>query len=133
MGYFIYQMQGFVHGFCFFLSVIVVVSYLFSFFTQVSHLQQECFLDEKKRDELSFAKRQVLSSMDFAADSFWWGHISGGLNTQAIHHCFPSVSAMHLREMYPKFRVICKKHGVQLKEASSLWSFVWGFISLANQ
>ena len=25
------------------------------------------------------------------------GHVSGGLNTQAIHHCLPPISAMHLR------------------------------------
>jgi fatty acid desaturase len=130
--YFIYKMQGFVTALCFFMSVMAVHGYCFAFFTQVSHLQQECFLGKKKLEELSFAKRQVVASMDFAADSFWWGHISGGLNTQAIHHVFPSVSAMHLREMYPQFRVVCKKHGVQLKEARSLGSFVWGFISYAN-
>jgi len=127
-----YSYHGCFKAICYQMSVYVISSYCFSFFTQVSHLQEECFIDPKKLEELSFAKRQVASSMDFAADSPFWGHISGGLNTQAIHHCFPSVSAMHLRALYPKFRQVCKKHGVQLKEASSLSSFVWGFIQFSN-
>jgi fatty acid desaturase len=127
-----YSYHGFVKAISYQMSVYVISSYLFSFFTQVSHLQEECFVDPKKRDELSFAKRQVSSSMDFAADSAFWGHVSGGLNTQAIHHCFPSVSAMHLRDMYPKFRQVCKKHGVHLKEQPSLGAFVWGFVQFAN-
>jgi len=114
------------------MAVYTISSYLFSFFTQVSHLQEECHPDEKDMAKYSFAQRQVVTSIDFAADSAMWGHISGGLNTQAIHHCFPSVSAMHLRELYPKFRKVCRKHGVQLKESPSLTEFVGGFIHFAN-
>mmetsp|Transcript_46149 Transcript_46149/g.136376 ORF Transcript_46149/g.136376 Transcript_46149/m.136376 type:complete len:479 (+) Transcript_46149:150-1586(+) len=125
-------MQGFAKGLCFYMSCMVVCSYLFSFFTQVSHLQEECFLDEKERAKLTFMKNQAATSMDFSADSAFWGHVSGGLNTQAIHHCLPPISAMHLRSMYPKFRQVCKKHGVELKEAKSLSAFVWGFIQVAN-
>merc|ERR1719203_622211 len=119
-------------AFCHFMSVYTVSSFLFDFFTQVSHLQEECFVDEKERSKLSFAKRQVTSSMDFAPDSSVWGHLSGGLNTQAIHHCFPSVSAMHLRALYPTFRQVCLKHNVALKEATSLSAFVWGFVKFSN-
>jgi len=124
--------HGLVKGLCYQMSIFVISSYLFSFFTQLSHLQEECFVDEKKREELSFSKRQVISSMDFAADSAFWGHVSGGLNTQAIHHCFPSVSAMHLRALYPAFRQVCEKHGVKLKDAPSLGKFIWGFVTFTN-
>jgi len=122
--------QGWVKGLCFVLSTTTVSSYFFAFFTQLSHLQEECF--PEKHSDASWARRQVMSSLDFAADSIVWGYISGGLNTQALHHCIPSVSAMHLRDLYPKFRQVCKKHGVQLKEASSLKSLVVGFINLSN-
>jgi len=128
----VFRIQGFVKGLCFYLSVNVVTSYLFSFFTQVSHLQEECFLDPLEKSKLSFMRYQASTSMDFAADSFFWGHVSGGLNTQTIHHCLPSVSAMHLRSLYPKFRQVCMRHGVQLKEATSLIAFVWGFIQVSN-
>jgi len=128
---FCYSWQG-GKSLCYQMSIYVVSSYLFSFFTQVSHLQEDCFVDDKKREELSFAKRQVASSMDFDGTSAFWGHISGGLNTQSIHHCFPSVSAMHLKALYPAFRKVCRKHAVQLKEAPSLGEFVWGFVQFAN-
>lgn len=114
------------------LSTYAIASYLFSFFTQVSHLQAECFQEPGDGNDLSFAKRQVASSMDFASSSYFWGHVSGGLNVQAFHHCFPSVSAMHLRYMYPKFRRVCKEHGVELKESSSMSAFLMGFINYSN-
>jgi len=127
-GYF----QGWLRALGFQMMVFAFSSYLFSFFTQISHLQEECFPDPKVKEQLPFAKRQVMSSTDFSADSAVWGHLSGGLNTQAIHQCLPSVSAMHLRALYPKFREVCIKHGVELKEAHSLSSFLWGFISFSN-
>merc|ERR1712113_1108408 len=79
-GYF----QGFIRGLCFQWSVWTISSYLFAFFTQVSHLQEECHVDSTYPAKLSFAKRQVVTSIDFAPDSAIWGHLSGGLNTQAI-------------------------------------------------
>mmetsp|Transcript_45806 Transcript_45806/g.133371 ORF Transcript_45806/g.133371 Transcript_45806/m.133371 type:complete len:479 (+) Transcript_45806:87-1523(+) len=124
--------HGAIKAVCVQMSIYTISSYLFCFFTQVSHLQKECLQDPQALKGQSFARRQVASSMDFAPDSAFWGHISGGLNTQAIHHCFPSVSAMHLRALYPAFRKVCKKHGVLLKEAPSLRSFVWGFVQFAN-
>jgi linoleoyl-CoA desaturase len=113
--------------------VSTVSSFAFAFFTQVSHLQADCHPDSPEEwDALSFAKRQVKTSLDFSPESLFWGRISGGLNTQAIHHCFPSVSAMHLRALYPGFRKVCQKHGVELKEATSLGSFLWGFVHFSN-
>jgi hypothetical protein len=39
---------------------------------------------------------------------------------------------MHLRALYPGFRKVCQKHGVELKEATSLGSFLWGFVHFSN-
>lgn len=127
-----YSYMGFTRFLCYQMSIYTLTSYLFCFFTQVSHLQEECFEEPGKPAQLSFAKQQVASSMDFAPHSRFWGHVSGGLNTQALHHCFPSVSAMHLRELYPIFRQVCRDHGVLLKEAPSMAAFVHGFIQFAN-
>lgn len=124
-----YSYIGGYAGIAFVFSVYTVASYLFSFFTQVSHLQDDCFL---KKAEPSFAKRQVTTSMDFAVESKAWALLSGGLNMQALHHVFPSVSAVYLHELYPKFREVCKKHDVQLKEALTLKSFLWGFASCSS-
>jgi len=124
------QNMGVVKFACYNFSIYTLCGWYFILFTQVSHLQDSCFIQDK--EELSFAKKQVLTSMDFAPDSAFWGHAIGGLNTQAIHHCFPGVSAMHLRDMYPKFRKVCKKHGVPVKECTSLSKLFWGFVELSN-
>mmetsp|Transcript_85826 Transcript_85826/g.247671 ORF Transcript_85826/g.247671 Transcript_85826/m.247671 type:complete len:483 (-) Transcript_85826:281-1729(-) len=124
--------QGLIKGICVQMSIFTISSYIFSFFTQVSHLQEECFGEGDDLKKLSFAKRQVATSMDFATDSFFWSLASGGLNTQSIHHCFPSVSATQLRDLYPTFRRVCRKHGVELKEARSMMDFIWGFVQFAN-
>lgn len=123
--------QGFIKALWTQMSIYAVSSYLFSFFTLVTHLQEECFTSEKDRSKMSFAKRQVATCMDFAPSSLFWGLISGGLNTQALHHCVPSVSAMHLHKLYPTFKKVCKKHGVPLNVAPSLSKFVWGFVSFS--
>lgn len=123
---------GFVRGVCTHFTIWIIAGYLFCFFTQASHLQEECFAKEEDLKHLSFAKRQVLSSIDFTPGSEFWSHVSGGLNMQAPHHCFPSVSAAHLRSLYPLFRKICKKHGVQLKETISVSEFLQGFFQLTN-
>jgi len=128
----VFHHQGFIKGICDMMSIYCVASLSFSFFTQVSHLQEECHPDDAEWEKLSFAKRQVKTSVDFSPDSVLWGHLSGGLNTQAIHHCFPSVSAMHLRALYPKFRKVCEKHGVELKEAPSLGRFLMGYVYFSN-
>lgn len=124
--------HGFLKGLWIQMSTFVIASYLFVFFTQVTHLQEECFLTEEERTKLSFAERQVATSKDFATESAFWGHVSGGLNTQALHHVIPSVSAMHLRALYPKFRQVCKKHGVEVKVAPSMGEFLWGLVTFAN-
>lgn len=124
--------QGIVKGLWTQLSIYAVSSYLFCFFTQVTHLQEECFISEDKKKSMSWAQRQVSTCIDFAPDSVVWGHMAGGLNTQALHHCIPSVSAMHLRSLYPKFRRVCRKHDVDLKMAPSLCDFITGFITFSS-
>mmetsp|Transcript_56965 Transcript_56965/g.99598 ORF Transcript_56965/g.99598 Transcript_56965/m.99598 type:complete len:167 (+) Transcript_56965:3-503(+) len=103
-------------------------SYCFFFFTQGNHYQAECFQEPKNLEQMSFAQRQVGSSVDYAPDSAFWGFVSGGLNTQALHHCFPGVSQAHYRALYPKFQQICKEHNVGLKVAPSMTEFLWGYI-----
>merc|ERR1711971_959547 len=118
---------GFWKGIAIYMSIVTVASFYFFIFTQGTHYQKECFPAPEELEHLSFAKRQVVASIDFAVDSSFWGFVSGGLNAQALHHCLPSVSQAHYRALYPKFQKICKKHGVDLKVAPSVAKFFWGF------
>lgn len=104
-----------------------IASFCFIVFTQGAHLQEDCMTDKDAADR-SWAKRQVLTAVNFDPDSLFWSMASGGLNTQAIHHILPTVSACHLRGMYPRFREVCEKHGVDLKEASGIRAFFGGFL-----
>jgi len=133
-GYFglVYSYHGFLKGMCTQMSIYAITSCEFGFFTQVSHLQEECFAEPKKLEELSWARRQVEACIDYESSSRFWAQMSGGLNTQALHHCIPGVSAMHLRALYPRFREVCRKHKVKLKEAASLAKLIQGFIRFCN-
>lgn len=52
-----------------------------------------------------WAAAQLSSTADFAPDSFFWLHFSGGLNHQSIHHLFPGVCHVH----YPDIAKIVKR------------------------
>merc|ERR1712150_43060 len=113
-------------------SIMSAASFFFFMFAQGNHYQKKCFLGPQELEHLSFAKRQVATSVDFAVGSYFWGFCSGGLNVQALHHCLPSVSQAHYRALYPKFQQVCKKHGVELKVAPSVTKFFWGFFEYSR-
>lgn len=125
----VWYTQGFAQG-CFWLSVSYsMASMYFIVFTQGAHLQEECMVG-KESEDYSWAKRQVNTSLNFESDSNFWALASGGLNIQSIHHILPPISACHLRDMYPRFRAVCEKHGVKLKEApGGICGFFRGFLS----
>lgn len=115
-------------GICWLSVSYSIASACFIVFTQGAHLQEQCMVS-KDADDLSWTKRQVLTSVNFKADSLFWSFASGGLNMQALHHILPTISSCHLRDMFPRFREICKKHDVAVKEADGLSDFFGGFLS----
>lgn len=125
-GWSVFYVHGLFTGFIYLSIAYSIASACFIIFTQGAHLQEQCMVDKQ---DLSWAKRQVLTSVNFQTDSLFWSYASGGLNMQALHHILPTVSACHLREMFPKFREVCQKHNVQVKEASGLLDFFGGFLA----
>jgi len=117
--------HGFVKGFCWIAIAYSLSSGFFILATQGAHLQEEC---QEFPEDKSWAKRQVMTSLCFSPDSWFWSYATGGLNMQALHHILPCVSASHLRDMYPTFREVCRKHKVQLKEVDGMCSFFGGFL-----
>jgi len=55
--------------------------------------------------------RQVLASGNFTGGKFL-SILSGHLNYQIEHHLFPRVPAWRYRQLAPRVREICEKHGV---------------------
>lgn len=98
-----------------------VSSILFILYTQVSHIQEEC----QKNDMVTntdFFKNQACTSLNYSVNSKFWCFMSGGLNVQSLHHVLPWVSSCHFTDMYPKFKAVCQKHKVVLKETPNLWT-----------
>lgn len=80
-------------------------------------------------DETSWAKRQVMTAVSFKAESYLWLFLSGGLNMQGLHHLLPGIGSYHLIDMWPEFRKVCRKHGVDLKESPNVREFFGGFLN----
>ena len=86
-----------------------VTSVIFFVVTQVSHVQEAC-QQPRTTANPDFLARQALTSLDYSAESRVWGFLTGGLNTQSLHHVMPGVCSCHYAELYPKFFEICVKH-----------------------
>jgi len=132
----VFHAHGLFTGFCYLSICYSIASAIFISCTQGAHLQEQCMVSKESEDR-SWAKRQVLTAVALSPSSRFWWLATGGLNLQALHHVMPSVSASHLCDMYPKFKEVCLKHNVELKEAAGWREFFGGFLSwvseLANQ
>jgi len=120
-------MHGVCNGWCRMILSWGIASYLFLIFTQGAHLQAECMVG--KEADSSWAKRQVVTAVNVRPDSYFWLFLTGGLTMQSLHHVLPGIADCHLIDMWPKFKELCAKHDVDVKEVSSIFSFVSGFLS----
>lgn len=118
--------HGFLLGFGRLMASWTCASYLFIVFTQGAHMHASC---HDVGDETSWAKRQVMTAVSFKAESYLWLFLSGGLNMQGLHHLLPGIGSYHLIDMWPEFRKVCRKHGVDLKESPNVREFFGGFLN----
>lgn len=100
-------------------------SYLFMIITQGAHLQHECMVG---KEDKSWAKRQARTALNFKTDSVLWLFLTGGLNMQSLHHVAPNIGSSHLMDIWPEYRKVCQKHGVELKEVKNIAEFFRGFL-----
>mmetsp|Transcript_55863 Transcript_55863/g.120813 ORF Transcript_55863/g.120813 Transcript_55863/m.120813 type:complete len:527 (+) Transcript_55863:133-1713(+) len=112
--------------------VYTVCSYLFVIFTQGAHLQKDCMVG-KEEEFKSWARRQAATSVNFGVGSGLLCFVAGGLNMQSLHHVLPGVSSCHFSDLWPKYKEVCRRHGVELKECSSLFSFFGGFLGWLSE
>jgi len=78
--------------------------------TQISHIQEGCQSAEALGHACPF-ERQACTSMDYSTSSRLACFLTGGLNTQSLHHTLPSISLVHYHALYPAFHKLCVKHG----------------------
>lgn len=71
---------------------------LYFSFSQVSHVNAECFVGEdveSGKRRIEWAEHQVRTAKDYEQHSRFWGIFSIGLNLQVVHHLFPQVDPWH--------------------------------------
>lgn len=75
-----------------------------------------------------WAALQVLTSSNYAINSFFWTHLSGGLNLQIEHHLFPALSHTRLSVVTPIVRDTCKQFGINYEAQcyTSFWVALFG-------
>eukprot|EP01129_Flabellula_baltica_P012791 TRINITY_DN5826_c0_g1_i1.p1 TRINITY_DN5826_c0_g1~~TRINITY_DN5826_c0_g1_i1.p1 ORF type:complete len:528 (-),score=131.72 TRINITY_DN5826_c0_g1_i1:61-1644(-) len=123
---------GFFQGIIFFLSTWIIMSCIFMAFTQVSHLDELC--GTARLD--NFWKHQIATTSDYSSSSSFWNVISIGLNCQAIHHSFPTVNTAHFPALYPIFKEVCGRHGVEYQEKANFWEALkeyWRVLALYSR
>ena len=87
-------------------------------------LNEQDPISTQKVHPRDWAACQAGSTVNWAAESWFWGAFSGGLNTQLEHHLFPGVNHTAYRFMPPIVREVCDEFGVPYVEVPNLFSAI---------
>jgi len=71
---------------------------------------------------------QVETSKNFVLRGFWQV-LCGGLDRHIEHHLFPTLPPTRLHEVSPEVQRLCRLHGIQYTEYSSVWTSLWDSFS----
>lgn len=65
---------------------------------------------------MSWAKLQMCTSVDYNADSVFFNWTLGGFNAHALHHLLPNICHVHYLDILPIFREVADKYGLTYME-----------------
>ena len=105
----------------------LVMGFWMGFVTQVNHLNTHALYPnpETSSFDMSWSEMQVMTTADYATESTLWNFLTGGLNSQVIHHLFPSILSVYYKELNPILVKTCVEFGVKYNHFSSMWT-MWG-------
>jgi linoleoyl-CoA desaturase len=83
--------------------------------------------------ELSWARRQVESSVDFARGHGLITWYLGGLNYQIEHHLFPQIAHVHYPAIAPTVEGVCREFGVRYSAYPTLRSALGAHLRFLRQ
>lgn len=92
---------------------------------QVAHVTEKAAWPQVKDDgkvDMGWASSQVATTVNFAPRSWFWTHISGGLNHQIEHHVFPGVCHCHYPFIAPVVEETCKEFDVPYVAYDTFWT-----------
>ena len=111
-----------------------IVSIIFTSVLGVSHLSDYVhhpYPDKDGRLKMSWPKLQMITSVDYNAESVFLNWTLGGFNAHALHHLLPNISHVHYLKLLPIFIETAEKHNINYmnmpyKEAlSSYYRFLY--------
>ncbi|KAL4467020.1 hypothetical protein ABPG74_010617 [Tetrahymena malaccensis] len=125
---------GYLHAFPYWFLYMVAQSYGYTFFFAVNHWTDEsAFIDNNSINSTNWGILQIENSSNFALDSPFWTHLSGGLNFQIEHHLVPGYSHTRLPEISQIVQDYCKEHKVRYFSYKTFWDALVGHYNLLKQ
>lgn len=109
---------GFPYGLLWAAYPAAVFSFLFMLNTQMAHLNDSTSGESETPVSEDWYKHQLAHSVDWAVRSRFHWFLSGGLNLQSVHHCFPTVDHSHLPALRRVLEDVCQKHEVEMQHFS---------------
>jgi fatty acid desaturase len=97
-----------------------VLTNIHSFVTIVTNHAGEdlAHFSEPATGRYDFYLRQASAAVNFTSPGVWSDFLHGGLNFHIEHHLWPDLPLSKYRELAPRVRAICEKHGVPYREES---------------
>ncbi len=92
-----------------------IISIIFTSVLGVSHLSDYVahpVPDSEGRLNMSWPKLQMITSVDYNADSVFLNWVLGGFNAHALHHILPNICHVHYLNILPIFKETATKHGL---------------------
>ncbi|CAD7699395.1 unnamed protein product [Ostreobium quekettii] len=125
----VYSPHGMLKLMILWITAQLVTGWMLAFMFQVAHVTGDVdFFSEDEsnngRVPRGWAAAQVQTTADFSHGSWFWTHVSGGLNYQVVHHLFPWVCHMHYPKIAPIVLDVCKEYGVKYVVYPTFWAAV---------
>ncbi len=96
----------------FFLVMHLVCGIVLTVIFQTAHVVPKAQTHAGEGQKGSWIKHQLLTTCNFATDSWIANWLFGGLNLQKEHHLFPNISHVHYRKIVPIVREYCSLHQI---------------------
>ena len=88
---------------------------------QVSHVTESVSFF-KTCCTIPWSVLQVVTSADYSHGSWFWTHMSGGLNYQVVHHLFPGVNHCHYPAIAPIIIEETRNYGIPYQVYPTFWT-----------
>ena len=114
--------HGFMIGFLLWVVPRLVAGAFFSFFSQVTHINElECFDGDADTFSPNFIVHQVTNAVDYACEDTITSFFAVNLNNQGFHHLLPGIHPCWYVELAPLFSKFCKDFGIKQNVENTLF------------